>query len=293
MTDRWIEIPRWFSEDGHPGFQFDKTRQPIWIKNYTQLLSDEAYLALSGHQRAVLHGLWLEYARGARQNHDGTASVPRRLPDSTRSLSRRISLRVSRATLEALNHAGFIRFVAHSVRTDCVQLVALEEKREEKTNIVSIGKPIDTSKPKKQKPKTDDPKPRPRDELWDAWVTEVGEPVTDSERGRLNKALAELRKIDATAEQLQQKIRRYRSKWPGIELSPQAVVGNWSSLGRNPWDKPNSNTNVEAEVRDDEDDAVRQHEARLAFFEGSPHQIEKEFAIEAARQAKRKEEETK
>lgn len=92
-TDRYIEIPNW------DGFQHYKDRTPKWIKNYTELLADDAYLGLTGHERGVLHGLWLEYA-----------SARCRLAVDTASISRRLGLRVTTATLEALNHAGFIEY---------------------------------------------------------------------------------------------------------------------------------------------------------------------------------------
>ena len=54
MTDLgWIEIPNW------DRFQHYRDRDPPWIKFYTELLHDPDYLALSGDQRAILHGLWL------------------------------------------------------------------------------------------------------------------------------------------------------------------------------------------------------------------------------------------
>jgi len=86
-----IHISRW------DDFQHYGKREAPWIKNYTRLLSDETYRKLTLQQRGVLHGLWLEYARSHRE-----------LPDDTASISRRLGVRVSRATLEALNHAGFI-----------------------------------------------------------------------------------------------------------------------------------------------------------------------------------------
>ena len=91
-------IPRW---DGPDGFQHYKDREPTWIKVYTRLLNDESYLRLTWVQRGVLHGLWMEYARSNRQ-----------IPDSTLSVTRRLGERVTRATLTALNHAGFIEFSA-------------------------------------------------------------------------------------------------------------------------------------------------------------------------------------
>ena len=91
----WIEVRKWND------FQHYKNREPKWIKLYTELQHDDNWLELTGHQRAVLVGIWLEYASARCQLRLDTAS-----------LTRRLGLRVTRATLESLNHAGFIRFVA-------------------------------------------------------------------------------------------------------------------------------------------------------------------------------------
>lgn len=72
-------------------------RSPIWIKLYTELLSDEQFLTLTEHRRLLLISLWMEYAR-----------TRARLPLDTRSLTRRLQLRVTTADLEALHQAGFI-----------------------------------------------------------------------------------------------------------------------------------------------------------------------------------------
>lgn len=95
MAVRWLEIVGWEQ------FQHYRDREPSWIKNYTRLLSSDKYLSLSGHRRAVLHGLWLAYASSNRQ-----------LIVETSSLSARLNLRVTTPDLKALNHAGFIRFRA-------------------------------------------------------------------------------------------------------------------------------------------------------------------------------------
>lgn len=73
-------------------------------------------------------------------------------------------------------------------------------------------------------------KTRARDLLYDAWVEVWGEPVTATERGRLNKALKELREIDATPDQLRQVLRRYDREFNGCTRSPQGVTGNWTLL---------------------------------------------------------------
>lgn len=112
--DRWIVIPRW---DGADGFQHYSNRDPVWIKNYTRLLHSDEYMGLTLHQRGVLHGLWITYAASGRQIRDSTATV-----------SRQLGHRVSRATLDALNHAGFIEYSASKPLAACYPR---EEKEKE------------------------------------------------------------------------------------------------------------------------------------------------------------------
>lgn len=70
---------------------------PPWIKFYTRLLSKEEFRTLTGHQRAVLVGIWLEYARSLGK-----------LSAETGDLSERLGLRVQRRDLAALVDADFI-----------------------------------------------------------------------------------------------------------------------------------------------------------------------------------------
>lgn len=79
---------------------------------------------------------------------------------------------------------------------------------------------------------------RRRDPLWDALAAEVGEPATRSERGRLNAALAELREIGATAEQIRARCAAYRSRW-SVDLTATGLVANWTLLERSPPPKRN------------------------------------------------------
>jgi hypothetical protein len=78
------------------------TRPIAWVKLHIDLLDDDEYLGLSGHQRAVLHGLWLERARLERDGLWALVSFNRRY------LTRRLGLRVTSDDLEALEGAGFI-----------------------------------------------------------------------------------------------------------------------------------------------------------------------------------------
>jgi hypothetical protein len=94
-------VSEWISVVGWDDFQHYKDRNPLWIKVYTRLLGDDAYLDLSEHRALMLHRLWLEYAR------TGCA-----LRVDTARLSRRLSVKVTRSDLDSLNHAGFIDIVA-------------------------------------------------------------------------------------------------------------------------------------------------------------------------------------
>jgi len=90
-------------------------RNILWIKNYTEILNDDAYRDLSAGCRAVLHGIWLEYA-----------SSRCRLRMDSVSITRRLGMKVSRRQLEALNHAGFIDFVASASLADGYQDACLD-----------------------------------------------------------------------------------------------------------------------------------------------------------------------
>ena len=124
--DQWIVVRNW---DKFQHRDMARSTVPPWIKNYTELLHDDDYLQLTGHARAVLHGLWLEYA-----------STRRRLRLDTLSLSRRLGLRVSMRTLEALNHAGFIEFSASRPASNHASKVASVEVEVEKKRSSALNK---------------------------------------------------------------------------------------------------------------------------------------------------------
>lgn len=131
-TDRWIVIPNWDE------FQHYPNRDPIWIKNYRRLTSDDAYRNLTFVQRGILHGLWLEYAASNRQ-----------IRDSTLTVTRRLGQRVTRASLDALNHAGFIHFSASKPLAPCYHSRASREEkrrdvdREKGSTRSSISTPLE------------------------------------------------------------------------------------------------------------------------------------------------------
>jgi hypothetical protein len=122
---RWIVISRW---DDFQHRDMARSSVPPWIKNLTRLLSDEAYLELTPHRRALLHGLWLEYARTRRE-----------LPENTLSLSRRLAMKVTTRDLEALNHAGFIGFSAVKPAVKVASLEVEVEVEKEQTRAVTVA----------------------------------------------------------------------------------------------------------------------------------------------------------
>ena len=91
-------------------------RQPNWIKLYLDLHHRDVFMRLTPTQRCVLFGIWIEYALSGRE-----------LSKNTRELSRKLNVRVTERTLEALNHAGFIRFSA----SEPLAQIREEQKREE------------------------------------------------------------------------------------------------------------------------------------------------------------------
>lgn len=79
-----------------------------------------------------------------------------------------------------------------------------------------------------------------RDELFEALVEACyGRPyheiaLTDSERGRVNKALAQLRKVGATPDEVRRRADVYRLRFPDVELTPSALAANWNRCAQPP-----------------------------------------------------------
>ena len=115
-SDTWIIVKGWSRH------QHYRDRRPPWIKVYLDLLHNEDFLGLSGHDRAVLFGLWLEYASSAS-----------RLRLDTRSLSSRLRLRVTMTTLETLRDAGFIEFSASAPLATRARTRETETEKETET----------------------------------------------------------------------------------------------------------------------------------------------------------------
>lgn len=78
-------------------------------------------------------------------------------------------------------------------------------------------------------------KARPRDPLWDSVVDAFGiaqEEITSGQRGKLNAAVKQLREINASPEEVRNRVAAYRLMHPTWECTPNAVVAHWGSLTR-------------------------------------------------------------
>lgn len=78
---------------------------------------------------------------------------------------------------------------------------------------------------------------RERDELFEAMIDVLrldASQLTRSERGRINRALAELREVCATPDQLRKRAAAYRRQWPDCTLTATAIAANWARLGPQP-----------------------------------------------------------
>ncbi len=125
--DGWIHVVGW-ERHQHP--DAGRSKVPGWIKVHTRLLDDPAYQDLTPGQRALLHGLWMLYARARRE-----------VRDSTVRLTRQIGFRVTRAQLDALNHAGFITFSAS--KNACLEVEVEREVEPQATPVAQTALPLE------------------------------------------------------------------------------------------------------------------------------------------------------
>jgi hypothetical protein len=81
--------------------------------------------------------------------------------------------------------------------------------------------------------KTGAEKHRPQDPVWDA-VIEVcsikPSEITPTSRGAINKAVAELKAVDATAAKIRVRARRWSTVFPDAKLTPMALAKHYPQL---------------------------------------------------------------
>jgi hypothetical protein len=78
------------------------------------------------------------------------------------------------------------------------------------------------------------PRARARDLLWEAVMAACGvdgATLTPSARGAANKALAELRSVDATPAQVHQRAQVHRATWD-VRLTPTSLARHWAECER-------------------------------------------------------------
>ncbi len=200
----YIQVRNWEK------FQHYKDRRPPWIKFYVDLLEDEELRELDVTTRLVYCLLLLVAAK--RDN-----LVPYNLAWLAEELAlprRKIASAV--ASLIASEHASVVaspRARTRSASASPSEVLQGKGECEGGTTLAVV-------------------KARPRDELWDAIVAEIGEPQTKSERGRTNKAVAELREAGATALEVRERAASYRRRWPSVDLTATALVSNWTTLAQ-------------------------------------------------------------
>lgn len=169
-------------------------------------------------------------------------------------LAGRISERQVQRCLRRLQDMGFISVAAEATRhrpteyrlhLDVIRETWVTESRPSNPGVTDgrsrgdrespepINEPIPQESPKGDSFVQVMPqrKPRKRDVLWDALVEIMGHsPSTKGERGKWNKALKDMREVGATPEDLMRRAVVYRKRWPGIDITPMALVNNWDLL---------------------------------------------------------------
>ena len=73
------------------------------------------------------------------------------------------------------------------------------------------------------------------DELFETLCAVTGhdtKQLTSSERGRINKALKDLRSVGATAVEIRHRSAAWSKRYPSATLTPTALAAHWSSLQR-------------------------------------------------------------
>lgn len=73
--------------------------------------------------------------------------------------------------------------------------------------------------------------------------------LTPSLRGSMNKAVAELKRVGASPEDVAERARRYRRQMPKARLTPSALAKHWSMLGEDRANGPDRNISNFAGMR--------------------------------------------
>lgn len=107
---------------------------------------------------------------------------------------------------------------SHHVRADLSPRETQEDHREDHREVLQS----ETSSPPRRE--------RPRDAIWDALTEYVGPVATRAEESRRAGVAKQLKAVDASAEQILDRCREYRRRWPNVDLTDTALVSHWSAL---------------------------------------------------------------
>lgn len=111
-----------------------------------------------------------------------------------------------------------------------------KKERNEANVLLRASKEVALTKqaqPNPTQPNPTQPKSRPRNPVWDAVVDECGwngQELTKSQKGRLASAVKELSEVGATEDEIRRRSANYRKKYPGMDLTPNALAANWASI---------------------------------------------------------------
>ena len=120
----WIVVRNW------ERFQHYRNRNPVWIKTYLELLDNDAYLGLPPRARALLHGVWMAYARARGELRYEPDASPMRRRYGSGALDKRVRMRVYCDDIKRLSDAGFIEVSASKPLASCYQAASVEEEEE-------------------------------------------------------------------------------------------------------------------------------------------------------------------
>lgn len=90
-----------------------------------------------------------------------------------------------------------------------------------------------------------------RDELFESVCSVTGhdpKQLTSSERGKINRALKDLRSVQATPSDVIARADVWRKRYPNATLTPTALAAHWSSLQRTTISTPTADAELE-EIR--------------------------------------------
>lgn len=192
---------------GLPGMPLvNSDGEPFDLADWLQLLSDHKVIRRTsrGRRTKVVCSKWEAWQKAARRSRKAQTQAEAR--DAEAEQNRR-SEADNTGTVTARNGHGPSAKQAQMTDTD-----------------TDTEETLATAKPTRKK-----------DPIFEALIEACGwdlNALTDSARGRTNKAAKELRQIGATPEGIHARAGVHRSKWPDMSLTPNSLAANYAELGK-------------------------------------------------------------